>query len=416
MTVQEFLGGCMQILSFSVVYYSVQIMRCVLFSFPVLGTVMILRKTVFKNAVFLKGMLWSLFIPLMFIGRMKFFYETAAGVRMFIWINSLCFKYTWLCWLYFSGAVIFAASLYVKRKRLKKFITEMEKTEICRTKVFISDISVTPFSFGAFCPRIVLPEVIIHEYSREELEMIILHERNHIKLGHLVIYLFWDILRAILWLNPLLTVCTRYLRQDMEEICDKVTIKGCSGKVYEYGHLLLKSIRLLRKDSREQNMMAAFTCENDYKDIKRRITMVAEYKPYKKAAARSLAVFALVCAVASAGFIKSVSYDRCNTIDTVSVIAVDDLRTVAYDYELNGSIKYDDDYIYVDSQALRSAFNPDEYRNKELAICFGGFYKLPGIGGGGDYRIVKGSELCRDAKIAYEHIEDTLVVKLIKLI
>ncbi len=416
MTAQGFLEGCAQVLNLVVVYYSVQILRCALFSFPVLGFVLILRKTVFNNTVFLKGMLWSLFIPLVFIGKMKFFYETRIGVRWFIWIDNLCFRHSWLCWLYFFGIIAFSASLYMKRKRLKKFISGMEKIEICRTKVFISDVSITPFSFGAFCSHIVLPEIILSEYSRKELEMIILHERNHIKLGHLLIYLFWDMLRAFLWVNPLLTVCTRYLRQDMEEICDRVTIKSCNGSVYEYGCLLLKSIRFLRDDSREINMMAAFNGEQAYEDIKRRITMVAEYKPYKRAAVRSLVLCVLVCVVASAGFIKSVSYDRCNMMDTVIVISVDDLKTIADDHELNGAIRYDENYIYVDSRALKAAFDANDYRNRELAICFGGFYKLPGIGGGGDYMIVKGSELCRDAKIAYEHIEDDLVMKLMKLI
>lgn len=73
MTVQEFWDSGIGLLNVCTLYYVIQLLRCVLLSFPVCAIVFTLRKTVLKNRVFLKGAVWSLFIPVLFMGRMRFF-------------------------------------------------------------------------------------------------------------------------------------------------------------------------------------------------------------------------------------------------------------------------------------------------------------------------------------------------------
>ena len=41
-------------------YYAIQLVRCTLISFAVFMVVLLLRKTLLKNRVFLKGALWSI--------------------------------------------------------------------------------------------------------------------------------------------------------------------------------------------------------------------------------------------------------------------------------------------------------------------------------------------------------------------
>lgn len=83
MTVQEFWNGGIQFINSCAVYYVVQTLRCMLLSFVVFVFAFTLRKVVLKNRVCLKGALWSLFIPVLFVGRMKFFYENRIGVIFF---------------------------------------------------------------------------------------------------------------------------------------------------------------------------------------------------------------------------------------------------------------------------------------------------------------------------------------------
>ncbi|MCR5203576.1 MAG: hypothetical protein K6E47_00795 [Lachnospiraceae bacterium] len=57
----------------------------------------------------------------------------------------------------------------------------------------------------------------------------------------------------------------------------------------------------------------------------------------------------------------------------------------------------------------------EKYKDKELWIFFGGFYKLPGIGGG-EVAAVTGKDIGSGmVKIPYEEAQDTLVITLLKL-
>jgi len=76
MMVWEFWNSGICFFNTCAVYFVVQLVRCVLFSFVVFAFVFTLRETVLKNKVFLKGALWSLFIPVLFVGKMKFFMKT----------------------------------------------------------------------------------------------------------------------------------------------------------------------------------------------------------------------------------------------------------------------------------------------------------------------------------------------------
>lgn len=206
-------------------YYVIQLVRCVLLSFVVFALVLTLRRTALKNKVFLKGALWSLFIPVLFVGKMKFFYENRIGVKFFSWLTEMCMNHIWICWLYLCGVSVYAVLLFYRRRKLKKMVTGMEKRKVDGTVIYVTKIPVTPSTVGAFRPKIVMPEAILKGYNGKEFQTILLHEKTHIRLGHLLFYVLWDILRVLLWLNPFLAVGTKYFREDMEEICDWVTIK-----------------------------------------------------------------------------------------------------------------------------------------------------------------------------------------------
>ncbi len=51
----------------------------------------------------------------------------------------------------------------------------------------------------------------------------------------------------------------RYLKEDMEDICDRVTIQKGGSTAYEYGQVLLKSVKLLKAEGVE--ISAAFAGE-----------------------------------------------------------------------------------------------------------------------------------------------------------
>ena len=61
-------------------YFSIQLGRCVLLSFPVLALILILRRGVFMKTTFLKGMVWGIFSVVPFLGKLICF-MTDHGCR-----------------------------------------------------------------------------------------------------------------------------------------------------------------------------------------------------------------------------------------------------------------------------------------------------------------------------------------------
>lgn len=384
MTARVFWNSGIQFSNSCAVYYVVQLVRCVLLSFVVFACVLILRKTALKNKVFLKGALWSLFIPVLFVGKMKFFYENGIGVKLFSRLTVMCMSHIWICWLYLCGVFLYAALLFYRRRKLKKMVASMEKRKVDGTVIYVTKTPVTPSTVGVFRPKIIMPEVILKRYEHKEFQTILLHEKTHIRLGHLWFYLLWDILRALLWLNPFLAISTKYFREDMEEICDLVTIKRSEGKAYAYGQLLLKSMRVLQAESEDFNMYATFAGDKEYQSVRQRVTRIARYKPYKGVVAVSTLVATMLCVVVVLLWTQNVSYDRYNPLDSIVVYDMGTgTKLISDGKALREAVSYDESYIYVNAETFQELIRDSTVSYENICFYVGGYYKLPGIGGGG---------------------------------
>ena len=224
------------LLDFCAAYYTTQLVRCAAFSFVLIGLVMLLRKMLFSRRTFIRGLLWSSFLLIPFLGKLKLFYENKAVVVITGRITHGTMTCLWADYIYMAGILIAAVCIFGKRLCLRKSVAGMEKVSLDNMQVRITDMNVTPFTVGLFAPKIVIPKVMLESYSREELRSVIQHERTHIRLGHLWFGLVWDVLRCLLWVNPFLTVCQKQFRADMEDICDRAV---------SYTHLTLPTILLV---------------------------------------------------------------------------------------------------------------------------------------------------------------------------
>lgn len=363
------------------VYFSIQLGRCLLFSFAALGIVLTLRCSILKKKIFLKGLLWSIFLLVPFVGKLELFYNNALMCRLFLWWHNGCIAYPVISYSYMSGVVIKGVLIFLQHRKLYRQVKNMERGKIGGNKIYISEMPITPFTIGVFQSKVVVPKVVKDTFETEELQVVLLHERMHIRLGHLWFYLLWDILRMLLWLNPLLTYCMRYLKEDMEDICDKVTIQKGGSTAYEYGQVLLKSVKLLKAEG--MRMSAAFVGEEDYKDLKRRITKIAEYKPYQKTGAVMLCLMCLLFLTGMATLVKESSYPKyIERSDVGFVSETGEYFNLADSDILERAFRIDGQYVYLD----RSAFG-DILRENGLDedmdgfwLGFGIYTKLPGIG------------------------------------
>jgi len=151
-----------------------------------------------------------------------------------------------------------------------------------RIRVVIAPQPGTPALFGFVKPRLLLPENTLRKLDDCELRMIFLHELTHVKRGDIL--LNWIIIFAgsLHWFNPLVWLAMRRLRADRELVCDAMVMSRLAvDERRVYGNTLIK---LLDAFSDSGSCPSLAPVINHKHEIKRRVTMIAEFKPSSRIA------------------------------------------------------------------------------------------------------------------------------------
>ena len=405
------------LINFCAAYYTTQLVRCAAFSFVLIGLVMLLRKTHFSERTFLRGMSWALFLVIPFLGRLKMFYENAAVLKATWRITAVTASWLWGDRIYMAGILLTAICIFGKRIRLQRTVSGMEKVMFENVRIYVTDMNITPFTVGLLKPKIVLPKVMADSYSKDELKSVIQHEQTHIRLGHLWFGFAWDMLRCLLWINPLLTVFQKHFRADMEDICDRVCIQSSRRTAHEYGMVLLKTLKLLSSESETAPPTVTYAGEREFEDMKRRMGEIAGFRPYRKKLCVGMVATAFLMIAAMLLAVHTHSYARCNESRDILVGNYDgEPQVISYDTEeLSQMISYDDRYVYVERQAFED-FLEENNAEGEIWIVFGGFYKLPGLAGIAESCIYESSSKDRIIQIPYESIRNYWYYELLEIL
>ena len=405
------------LINFCAAYYTTQLVRCAAFSFVLIGLVMLLRKIHFSERTFLRGMSWALFLVIPFLGRLKMFYENAAVLKATWRITAVTASWLWGDRIYMAGILLTAICIFGKRIRLQRTVSGMEKVMFENVRIYVTDMNITPFTVGLLKPKIVLPKVMADSYSKDELKSVIQHEQTHIRLGHLWFGFAWDMLRCLLWINPLLTVFQKHFRADMEDICDRVCIQSSRRTAHEYGMVLLKTLKLLSSESETAPPTVTYAGEREFEDMKRRMGEIAGFRPYRKKLCVGMVATAFLMIAAMLLAVHTHSYARCNESRDILVGNYDgEPQVISYDTEeLSQMISYDDRYVYVERQAFED-FLEENNAEGEIWIVFGGFYKLPGLVGIAESCIYESSSKDRIIQIPYESIRNYWYYELLEIL
>ena len=405
------------LINFCAAYYTTQLVRCAAFSFVLIGLVMLLRKIHFSERTFLRGMSWALFLVIPFLGRLKMFYENAAVLKATWRITAVTASWLWGDRIYMAGILVTAICIFGKRIRLQRTVSGMEKVMFENVRIYVTDMNITPFTVGLLKPKIVLPKVMADSYSKDELKSVIQHEQTHIRLGHLWFGFAWDMLRCLLWINPLLTVFQKHFRADMEDICDRVCIQSSRRTAHEYGMVLLKTLKLLSSKSEGTPPAVTYAGEREFADMKRRMGEIASFRPYRKKLCVGMLATAFLMIAAMLLAVHTHSYARCNESRDILVGNYDgEPQVISYDTEeLSQMISYDDRYVYVERQAFED-FLEENNAEGEIWIVFGGFYKLPGLAGIAESCIYESSSKDRIIQIPYESIRNYWYYELLEIL
>ena len=405
------------LINFCTVYYTTQLVRCAAFSFVLIGLVMLLRKIHFSERTFLRGMSWALFLVIPFLGRLKMFYENAAVLKATWRITAVTASWLWGDRIYMAGILVTAICIFGKRIRLQRTVSGMEKVMFENVRIYVTDMNITPFTVGLLKPKIVLPKVMADSYSKDELKSVIQHEQTHIRLGHLWFGFAWDMLRCLLWINPLLTVFQKHFRADMEDICDRVCIQSSRRTAHEYGMVLLKTLKLLSSESETAPPTVTYAGEREFADMKRRMGEIAGFRPYRKKLCVGMVATAFLMIAAMLLAVHTHSYARCNENRDILVGKYDGGNAVVScdTQELSRMISYDNEYVYVEREAFEK-FLIENNAEGEIWIVFGGFYKLPGLTGVAESCIYENNSEDEVVRIPYESITDDWYFGLLKML
>lgn len=358
-----------------------------------------------------------MFLVIPFLGRLKMFYENAAVLKATWRITAVTASWLWGDRIYMAGILLTAICIFGKRIRLQRTVSGMEKVMFENVRIYVIDMNITPFTVGLLKPKIVLPKVMADSYSKDELKSVIQHEQTHIRLGHLWFGFAWDMLRCLLWINPLLTVFQKHFRADMEDICDRVCIQSSRRTAHEYGMVLLKTLKLLSSESETAPPTVTYAGEREFEDMKRRMGEIAGFRPYRKKLCVGMVATAFLMIAAMLLAVHTHSYARCNESRDILVGNYDgEPQVISYDTEeLSQMISYDDRYVYVERQAFED-FLEENNAEGEIWIVFGGFYKLPGLAGIAESCIYESSSKDRIIQIPYESIRNYWYYELLEIL
>jgi beta-lactamase regulating signal transducer with metallopeptidase domain len=104
----------------------------------------------------------------------------------------------------------------------------------------------TPALYGALHPRLLVPEGLLEDFSREELRHIFLHELAHVKRRDLVSHWLMTLAQTVHWFNPLVWGALARMRVERELASDALALEHDeTQETGSYGRTLIKILDLL---------------------------------------------------------------------------------------------------------------------------------------------------------------------------
>lgn len=255
-----------------------------------------------------------------------------------------------LPYLLTAGTLAFLAILLVRSRRLNLRLSRMcrpadearvaEVLTSCREElgvaknipVFVSPAMTTPFLYGVFRPRIVLPDLA---FTEGELRCVFLHELTHWKRRDLWLKTLLLFINAVHWFNPLAYVIRRDIDRFREMSCDEsVVLKMDLEERRRYCESLLNV--LFHVADRNGPFVSAFS--SGRRHLERRIEMILKSDGSKgKKWVRSLAAaMSLALALGGTAAAYAASTPETHTVDGMTTT----VYTGIWNYE-SGKAKID---------------------------------------------------------------------------
>ena len=146
-----------------------------------------------------------------------------------------------------------------------------------KIRLYASCTLESPVSYGIFLPRILVPQDLDIQLSREEIRFIFLHELQHYRHRDALLNSLACLLQILYWFNPLIWYAFSLLRRDREIACDRAVLRAAGQEQRaNYGYTLVKYAQKLGNGT-FLSPLSGMSAEG--KALKNRLSEIVDYRP-----------------------------------------------------------------------------------------------------------------------------------------
>lgn len=390
-----------------------------------------------QNAVrnlYLRTYLWLLLLPAPFMGGLRLSLEYGhLRSHLYVVLYSYIMNRDFPFFIYMGGMILAASLLAVRRCRLARWVRRLPavgndsayRTEMDgifrelgdigpRTEIRICNLVITPFTTGLFRPKIILPRYMLEEFDEHELVIILRHEFCHIRHGHLFLYALLDLFRVLWFINPLVHLCARKIKEDLEMVCDVAVMRENTCTPERYGRVLVKSMTAsdqIYGGRRAGKGVPAFVGNKSFAVMRERISQIALYEAHMEPAKRRLRIMAAAGVAALFVLVILGSYPPYTEYQDYTLYTYRGMKAlIQNNAAFDAAIRKTEDGLEIDNAAVRALIQKagDRSGEERYWIYFGGYMKLPGIGGGGDVVLYEPSGVTEEKTLVPYNPHDKL--------
>ena len=135
-------------------------------------------------------------------------------------------------------------------KKSQNQVLKLEVFEDCKKeleikkdiKLILQDKIKTPSLCGIFRTKILITKEVL-DLDRQELKYIFIHELNHYKSNHHIIYIILNLIKRVYWFNPFIHYAIKILKEDLEYATDEKVLENLHNRK-EYSKTILKILAI----------------------------------------------------------------------------------------------------------------------------------------------------------------------------
>lgn len=169
-------------------------------------------------------------------------FDLTALRNVHLW-SGLCLT------VFAAGVLVNGVRLLAGVWRLRRLAAAAVLTQIGDTLVRVTPAAVPAFAWGR--EDILLPQSLLDTLSERDLAMVIAHEREHLRRGDPVWFLWLSAIDTLLWFNPVVRRQTGRCRMAAELACDAAVTAEAPTMREAYARLLVRLLRHTAGDVRQ---------------------------------------------------------------------------------------------------------------------------------------------------------------------